>query len=59
MFETMLRAYKAGLEYATVHDILSRFDVAIYLYGYEPNLTFEQIIEITRVIAIDLDRHQW
>ena len=52
----ILKAYKAGLEAAQGHESWSRFDCAVFLHGYDPSLTFDELAEITQEIAVELGR---
>lgn len=52
----ILKAYKAGLEAAQEHENWSRFDCAVFLHGYDPILTFDELAEITKEIAVELGR---
>lgn len=52
----ILKAYKAGLEAAQGLENWSRFDCAVFLHGYDPSLTFDELADITQEIAVELGR---
>lgn len=54
--EKMLRAIRVGKEFAKDYPSASRFDVAIYLHGYDKTLGFNQLTEITREIGNQLNK---
>ena len=56
----MVRAYTVAKEWMHDYPNASRFDLANFLHGYDPDLDFEALTEVTRAIGSLLDKpHNW
>ena len=47
---------KAGMDYAAEHEKASRAHVMIFLHGYNQELTFNQLVSVTRIISVELGK---